>query len=991
MIRFDLRTRMHLWLAVASMVSICATGCRGKSSGSGDGSSSESENGVDSPSSSGPISVASNPTSSAGSVETLQKIGSIVSAPSTEITPTSPTSEESASQIPVVSVQNTPSAPQITVLPSPVILLPVANPVTAGGSSLGISGTCTPLSTITLSGDDSQTANCLQDGTFSFTVSENQDNTFRYNLIQSDGQGNGSQSVTITWIRNSSVPPSPTIVTPAQRTTFSSGSNFSVAGGCIDGYLVEFGGDVLSSDITSPSGSLSQTCVGSNFSFSLTKTGDNTYAFHVTQTNPSTNIKSSPAQVIWVRDTIAPTAVTITKPSTNPYVSGDSSLLIQGFCEMDATVTLGGSDNLTTNCDPTSGTFQFTLTKAADATYAYVLKQTDLAGNASTTSNFAWTRDTTLPPTPSVTTPSDTFHYSSSNVMTISGGCVDGFEVGISGDLTASEVSSPMGSLTQICTTQAYSFVVTKSSDGDYKFGIDQTNPVSGLKSGQVSIWWHRDSVAPMAPSIVRPSVNPYTSSGDLTIQATCENSALVTVSGADVQSASCNGTSITFLISRLTDGSHTFALSQKDQAGNLSAANNFTWIRDSSLPMTPTVSSPSLSPYTSNTSTLTLSGYCTAGLMVTLGGNVTASEIVSPANSLSQPCGGAGTFSFIIQKSVDGTYNLSIVQSNNGISSSAVEKVWILDTTPPTVTITSNPTDPNRSLSAAFAFKADDPLATVQCKLNTGNYNSCSSPYTLSLSPADNGNNSIDVRAVDSAGNIGLPSSFSWVQNAFKTVALFHLDAISGPTTDSGLYTLGDSNSLNLNGTTSAPGKFGEGRTIGSTNRLSSPHTLSQSQLTTGMTVEAFVRITSQPSNGGYFGIVSKDSQTDGNFGWKFRLKRQGSSSRLAFQGSINGTSYATEIVSSSCITSINTWYHVAFTFNKGTVGFYCNGNPAGSGTIGTAGSTSLFNTTGNLLIGSDVSPTNGLVGTIDEVRLSQVVRWTSAFVPPSTAYSPD
>ena len=991
MIRFDLRTRMHLWLAVASMVQICATGCRGKSSGSDDGSSSESENGVNSPSSSGPISVASNPISSSGSVEILQKFGSVAPAPTAATSPISSTSEQSTSPTPVVSVQNTPSAPQTIVLPSPVILSPVANPVTAGGSSLGISGTCTPLSTISLSGDDNQTANCLQDGTFSFTVSENQDNTYTYNLIQSDGQGNASQSVSITWIRNSSVPPSPTIVTPAQRTTFSSGSNFSVAGGCIDGYLVEIGGDVLSSDITSPSGSLSQICTSSNFSFSLTKSGDNTYAFQVTQTNPSTHSKSSPAQVIWLRDTIAPTAVTITKPSTNPYVSGDTSLLIQGFCEMDTTVTLGGSDNLTTNCDPNHGTFQFTLTKAADATYTYALHQTDLAGNASTPLNFAWTRDTTLPPTPSVTTPSDTLYYSSSNVMTISGGCVDGFEVGISGDIAAPEVSSPMGSLTQICATQGYSFVVTKSSDGDYKFGIDQTNPVSGLKSGQVSIWWHRDSVAPTPPSIVSHTITPYTSSGDLTIQATCENSALVNVSGADVQSASCTGSLATFVVSRLTDGSHTFALSQKDQAGNLSSATSFTWIRDSSLPMTPTISSPALSPYTSNISTLTMSGYCTAGFIVTLGGSVTASEIVSPANSLGQPCSGAGTFSFAIQKAVDGTYNLSIVQSNNGISSSAIEKVWILDTTSPTVTITSTPTDPNRNLSATFAFTVDDPLATIQCRLSAGNYTSCTSPHTISLSPADNGNHSMDVRAVDSAGNIGLPSSFSWAQNAFKTVALFHLDASSGPTTDSGLYTLGDSNPLNLNGTTTGSGKFADGRTIGSNNRLSSPHTPSQSQLTRGMTVEAFIRITSQPSNGGYFGIVSKDSPTMGNFGWKFRLKRQGSSARLAFQGSINGTSYATEIVSSSCITSINTWYHVAVTFNKGTVGFYCNGNPAGSGTIGTAGAASLFNTTGNLLIGNDISLASGLVGTIDEVRLSQVVRWTSAFVPPSAAYSPD
>ncbi len=78
-----------------------------------------------------------------------------------------------------------------------------------------------------------------------------------------------------------------------------------------------------------------------------------------------------------------------------------------------------------------------------------------------------------------------------------------------------------------------------------------------------------------------------------------------------------------------------------------------------------------------------------------------------------------------------------------------------------------------------------------------------------------------------------------------------------------------------------------------------------------------------------------------------------------------------------------------MTLTYNLGSVAFYLNGASAGAGTIATARSTSLFASNGNLLIGKEAGNTNYAAAVFDEVRLSQVVRWTAAFTAPAAAHA--
>lgn len=82
-------------------------------------------------------------------------------------------------------------------------------------------------------------------------------------------------------------------------------------------------------------------------------------------------------------------------------------------------------------------------------------------------------------------------------------------------------------------------------------------------------------------------------------------------------------------------------------------------------------------------------------------------------------------------------------------------------DTQPPETTITGEPAKKTKSKRATFEFAASE-VATFRCKLDSGQFASCSSPNQLSgLKP---GNHSFSVVATDAAGNADpTPATFSW------------------------------------------------------------------------------------------------------------------------------------------------------------------------------------------------------------------------------------
>lgn len=85
-------------------------------------------------------------------------------------------------------------------------------------------------------------------------------------------------------------------------------------------------------------------------------------------------------------------------------------------------------------------------------------------------------------------------------------------------------------------------------------------------------------------------------------------------------------------------------------------------------------------------------------------------------------------------------------------------------DSTPPDTTITDGPSGKTKSKTATVSFTGSDAraVASFQCRLDSGSFDVCSSPMTYSK--LKKGSHTVEVRAVDAAGNIDpAPATRSW------------------------------------------------------------------------------------------------------------------------------------------------------------------------------------------------------------------------------------
>jgi uncharacterized repeat protein (TIGR01451 family) len=84
----------------------------------------------------------------------------------------------------------------------------------------------------------------------------------------------------------------------------------------------------------------------------------------------------------------------------------------------------------------------------------------------------------------------------------------------------------------------------------------------------------------------------------------------------------------------------------------------------------------------------------------------------------------------------------------------------WTVDLTPPVVTLTSTPPAITNATSATVAFTVTGGAVTVECRLDTGSFAPCTSPF--SMTGLGDGAHTVTVRATDAAGNVGT-ASFTW------------------------------------------------------------------------------------------------------------------------------------------------------------------------------------------------------------------------------------
>ncbi len=472
-----------------------------------------------------------------------------------------------------------------------------------------------------------------------------------------------------------------------------------------------------------------------------------------------------------------------------------------------------------------SNTYTFTGSFAGSTPLAVVLKA---AGDGSSTETLTVTRDSTAPTTTdntgSLPAPEPSGWYLTSQTVTLSPS--DGGS-GVSATHYTTNGTTP--------TTGSTSGTSIVLGDGQHTikyFSVDNVGNEAGVSTAGATV--KIDSTQP-ANSISRVAVsgNSFLSGTNVYYRGIAAGSFQLSNAVSDATSGPAesaypvlggtttgwthSGETITtpaggpyastspFAWTAGTSSSPTLTVTSKDVAGQ-SKATTLTFVNDSTAPAGGAIvanGSSSDSYNNTGTAAISLTAFTDAGSGVasttitrasaTLTGTTCGSfsgadpVTLSGGNDAATLAGGA-----CYRYSYTATDNLG--QSSSTVTSAAVK----VDTTAPTATIDSGPAGTVSSSSATFTFSSTDTTASFQCRRDGGTYEACLSPATFTGFSA--GAHTVDVRAIDPAGNIGPTSSHSWtVASSGPNTA----PALSSSTPDDGA-TVSSVNSISLTATES-------------------------------------------------------------------------------------------------------------------------------------------------------------------------------------------
>ncbi len=828
--------------------------------------------------------------------------------------------------------------------------------------------------------------------------------------ITDNGSLSASQTFTLTVndTRPASVP-----VLSGPATVNSNLNQLTINGTCVSGYELSLSGDVDASEVSAPSASLTQTCPSSGtFLYTVGKTRDGQYVFRVSQQNPLNPGWSPYVSKIWTRDTVAPTSLTITEPLQNPTTSRSGTFPLRGTCEAGTSVNIAATVIPNTiSYTPVSvvcsalGSFSVSQTLGADGdtttdgTYNFTLIQTDVAGNSSPQASLSWTKDSNIPETPVFSSPTpitNGFFYTNASTSStypyITVSCSSSNLIAINED--GNEISS--GS----CSSGTYSFQVPARADGSYRYSAYQINTATDQSSAEVQFTWSRDTLIPAAPVFTNPTTATITTPSPLYISGSCESGSTVRIDVDGVQDSSLQCINGRFEGSVVRGGvgivTYSVTATQTDQAGNIStASSSLTWTKDPGSVPIPTITFPIGGSAVNNSNLVNIVGLCQPNFTVSIAGALGTSlpdaDVTTPENGLSQNCSADGNFSFAVTKATDAIYHFEITQTNPTTSANSVPTTvtWTRDTTPPTVTIT--PSVGNiYSAHAAFSLSANEGVTGFTCSDDGTTYSTCTSNHQVSLASstapatANGVSRTLYVKATDTAQNTSSPTQITWTPTVYATSLLY---SFTNNTNNFSSYnalvssTLSNTGSTYNNSTPYSQGGTGRSFDFGNSNDFAqlTDNAILSSFLSTA-TIEFFM----YASNSTSWNILSQEVSATSGFSWSIKTaKINNSTFNISFLGSVDGSTKVT--TTSTCALSKLNWHHVAVTFDKGAVKIFCNGVVRGTGVVGTSGSARLFDSTGPITFGK------GLDGRLDEVRISQGIRYTSTFTPPTANFTLD
>jgi hypothetical protein len=396
-------------------------------------------------------------------------------------------------------------------------------------------------------------------------------------------------------------------------------------------------------------------------------------------------------------------------------------------------------------------TSPWTTSTLADGAHSVSVRATDVAGNTdaspatrSFTVDTAPPPDTTAPDTTITSGPNGstndstpTFAFTSSEANSVFECRVDsGAWANCTSPWTTSTLADGAHSVSVRATDVAGN---TDASPATRSFTVDTTTP---------------DTTAPDTTITSGPTATTTSTSASFAFTSSESGSTFECKLDAGGYAA-CTGPKA---YSGLTTGSHTFSVRATDAAGNVDASPaSQTWtIQTAPVDHQPTAA------YTYAPASPT------AGQAVSFDASASTCDDApctytweddgtdGPAGA-QWPLGTGKTVSFTFQDA--GVKNVRVtVADADGDTATTVQAVTVAaaappaDTTAPNTTIGSGPSGPTSDNTPTFAFTATESGSTFQCRVDSGSWTTCASPWTTTT--LADGAHSVAVRATDAAGN---------------------------------------------------------------------------------------------------------------------------------------------------------------------------------------------------------------------------------------------
>lgn len=155
---------------------------------------------------------------------------------------------------------------------------------------------------------------------------------------------------------------------------------------------------------------------------------------------------------------------------------------------------------------------------------------------------------------PTIATPAVSPYYSQGNSVQVTGMCMNGNTVFLSGDVSDK----------QDCLNSSFSFSVSKKSDGVYPLLVTQQDSNQNVSKPVSFVWVRKTTLAP--PVILVPTTLTYPSADAvLSISGNCESGDTVSLSGDGAGSTVCAGANFSLSLPKAIDGDYTVVVTQTD------------------------------------------------------------------------------------------------------------------------------------------------------------------------------------------------------------------------------------------------------------------------------------------------------------------------------------------------------------------------------------------------------------------------------------------